>query len=59
MRYAVGYLSAGNGYSESAHVVDELTESMLCLLRLLLVGSVDFYCDRIYIHSAVSYLIDH
>ena len=54
MRYAVGYLAASDGYAESAHVVDELTESMLCLLCLLLVGSVDFDCNRIYIHNAVS-----
>ena len=59
MRYAIGYLSACDRYSESTNVVDELTESVLCLLRLLLVGSVDFDCDRIYIHNAVSYLIDH
>ncbi len=54
MRYAVDYLSTCNGYSESAHVVDELTESILCLLCFLLIGSVDFDCNRIYIHNAVN-----
>lgn len=54
MRYAVGYLAACDGDSENAHVVDELSESMLCLLCLLLVGSVNLDCNRIYIHNAVS-----
>ena len=54
MRYAVGNLAACNGYSESTHIVDELTESVLRLLRFLLVDSVNLDCNRINIHNAVS-----